>query len=153
MIRNNTGHDIIEKRENTKLLLIMYQSAIHFYYYVYFYKYMSKNKKPKRYLFEEVLDFLKHNDSKAFNYKQLGAAMEINDESDRILLIEALDALKQQGFVIEKETGMETRVTVLGYTQRGGTPTAHDRIIATRYGVGAVKQRAVEQLAGADWAK
>jgi len=37
---------------------------------------MSKNKKPKRYLFEEVLDFLKHNDTKAFNYKQLGSAME-----------------------------------------------------------------------------
>lgn len=66
---------------------------------------MSKNKKPKRYLFEEVLDFLKHNDSKAFNYKQLGAAMEINDESERLLLIEALEALKQQGFVIETETG------------------------------------------------
>jgi 6-phosphofructokinase 1 len=46
---------------------------------------------------------------------------------------------RQLARVIEKETGMETRVTVLGYTQRGGTPTAHDRIIATRYGVGAVE--------------
>ena len=66
---------------------------------------MSKNKKPKRYLFEEVLDFLKHNDSKTFNYKQLGAAMEINNEGERLQLIEILASLKQQGFVIEKETG------------------------------------------------
>ncbi len=66
---------------------------------------MSKNKKPKRYLFEEVLDFLKHNDTKAFNYKQLGAAMEINSEGERLQLIEALEGLKHQGFVIEKETG------------------------------------------------
>ena len=40
---------------------------------------------------------------------------------------------------IEKRTQIETRVTVLGYTQRGGTPTPFDRILATRYGVGAVE--------------
>lgn len=39
---------------------------------------------------------------------------------------------------IEEETGMEARVTVLGHLQRGGTPTAFDRILATRYGSGAV---------------
>ncbi len=39
---------------------------------------------------------------------------------------------------IEEETGMESRVTVLGHLQRGGTPTAFDRILATRYGAGAV---------------
>ena len=49
---------------------------------------MSKNKKTKRYLFEEVLDFLKHNGSKTFNYKQLGAAMEINTDGERLQLIE-----------------------------------------------------------------
>ena len=36
---------------------------------------------------------------------------------------------------IEKRTGYETRVTVLGHIQRGGTPTAHDRVLATRFGV------------------
>ncbi len=66
---------------------------------------MSRTKKPKRYLFEEVLDFLKHNDSQAFNYKQLGAAMEINDEIQRIELLGVLETLKQQGFVIEKDKG------------------------------------------------
>jgi len=39
---------------------------------------------------------------------------------------------------IEKLTGIETRVTVLGYVQRGGSPTAFDRILATRFGVAAI---------------
>lgn len=40
---------------------------------------------------------------------------------------------------IEKRTDIETRVTILGYTQRGGSPTAFDRVLATRYGMGAVE--------------
>ncbi|MFT4049087.1 MAG: ATP-dependent 6-phosphofructokinase [Solirubrobacterales bacterium] len=36
---------------------------------------------------------------------------------------------------LERLTGFESRVTVLGHTQRGGTPTAHDRVLATRYGI------------------
>src|SRR5688572_4911203 len=39
---------------------------------------------------------------------------------------------------IEKRTGFETRVTVLGHIQRGGTPTAFDRVLATRFGVAAI---------------
>lgn len=39
---------------------------------------------------------------------------------------------------IEARTGLETRVTVLGHLQRGGTPSAADRILATRLGAGAV---------------
>lgn len=42
------------------------------------------------------------------------------------------------GEYIEKQ-GFETRVTVLGHLQRGGTPTAFDRWIATRYGAAAVR--------------
>ncbi|MFN7151956.1 MAG: 6-phosphofructokinase, partial [Microthrixaceae bacterium] len=38
---------------------------------------------------------------------------------------------------IEGRTGLETRVTTLGYVQRGGTPTAFDRILASRYGIAA----------------
>jgi 6-phosphofructokinase 1 len=40
---------------------------------------------------------------------------------------------------IEKKTGYETRVSVLGHIQRGGTPTAFDRILGTRFGVKAVE--------------
>ena len=39
---------------------------------------------------------------------------------------------------IEKRTGFETRVTVLGHIQRGGTPTAFDRVLATRFGIAAI---------------
>jgi 6-phosphofructokinase 1 len=38
---------------------------------------------------------------------------------------------------IERRTGFETRVSVLGHIQRGGVPTAHDRVLATRFGVHA----------------
>ncbi|MBN1827092.1 MAG: 6-phosphofructokinase [Candidatus Eisenbacteria bacterium] len=40
---------------------------------------------------------------------------------------------------IEEKTGIQTRVTMLGYIQRGGTPTAYDRILGTRFGVAAVE--------------
>lgn len=40
---------------------------------------------------------------------------------------------------IEKRTGYETRVTVLGHLQRGGTPSAFDRVLGTRFGVAAVE--------------
>ncbi len=45
------------------------------------------------------------------------------------------------GLLLEREiadrTGFETRATILGHTQRGGTPTAYDRVLATRFGVRA----------------
>jgi len=43
---------------------------------------------------------------------------------------------------IERRTGFETRVTVLGHIQRGGTPSAHDRILATRFGIAAIDMAA-----------
>jgi ATP-dependent phosphofructokinase / diphosphate-dependent phosphofructokinase len=46
------------------------------------------------------------------------------------------------GVTLEKEielrTGFETRVTILGHVQRGGTPTAYDRVLATRFGIAAI---------------
>ncbi|MDR8413427.1 6-phosphofructokinase [Nonomuraea sp. 3-1Str] len=39
---------------------------------------------------------------------------------------------------IEKRTGKEARTTVLGHIQRGGTPTAFDRVLATRFGLQAI---------------
>jgi len=43
------------------------------------------------------------------------------------------------GQEIEKRTGYETRVSVLGHIQRGGTPSAFDRVLGTRFGVKAVE--------------
>ena len=42
------------------------------------------------------------------------------------------------GKEIEDHTGIETRVVVLGHLQRGGSPTASDRVLATRYGIAAI---------------
>ena len=41
--------------------------------------------------------------------------------------------------LIETKTGYETRIAVLGHVQRGGTPTAFDRVLGTRFGVKAVE--------------
>jgi 6-phosphofructokinase 1 len=39
---------------------------------------------------------------------------------------------------VEARTGHEARTTVLGHIQRGGTPTAFDRVLATRFGLNAI---------------
>jgi phosphofructokinase-like protein len=39
---------------------------------------------------------------------------------------------------IGRRTGFETRVTILGHVLRGGTPTAYDRVLATRFGIAAI---------------
>jgi ATP-dependent phosphofructokinase / diphosphate-dependent phosphofructokinase len=49
---------------------------------------------------------------------------------------------------IEGRTGIETRVTILGHVQRGGTPTAFDRVLATRFGVAAA-----DAAAAGSWGK
>ena len=40
---------------------------------------------------------------------------------------------------IKERTGFDTRVTMLGHVQRGGTPTAFDRVLATRFGIAAIE--------------
>ncbi len=52
------------------------------------------------------------------------------------------------GELIEEKTGFETRVTVLGHVQRGGSPTAFDRVLGTRFGV-----KAVELVLKGEWGK
>ncbi len=50
------------------------------------------------------------------------------------------------GAEIERCTGIQTRVTKLGYVQRGGSPTAFDRILATRFGI-----KAYELVRAGEW--
>ena len=47
---------------------------------------------------------------------------------------------------VEEATGYETRVTVLGHLQRGGTPTAFDRVLGTRFGTAATDLVAKEDF-------
>ncbi|EKD51379.1 MAG: hypothetical protein ACD_62C00269G0005 [uncultured bacterium] len=69
-------------------------------------------------------------------------------DSDLITQDETVDAFGHKklggignllGEMIENKTGLETRVSVLGHIQRGGTPTAFDRILATRFGIKAIE--------------
>src|ERR671911_247425 len=50
--------------------------------------------------------------------------------------------------IFKERTGIETRHVVLGHLQRGGTPTANDRILSTRYGL-----RAAEAVKNGEWGK
>lgn len=55
-----------------------------------------------------------------------------------IVLAEGVGSGISYGEEIQKATNLETRVTVLGHIQRGGSPTAHDRVLASRLGARAV---------------
>jgi 6-phosphofructokinase 1 len=56
------------------------------------------------------------------------------DEAGRVRLGGVGNLVAQE---LERRTGFETRVSVLGHIQRGGSPTAYDRILASRFGVHA----------------
>jgi phosphofructokinase-like protein len=78
-------------------------------------------------------------------------ARPVSDELSTLAAAPATGALDEFGHIrlggvgqflateIEKRTGKEARCTVLGHVQRGGTPTAFDRVLATRFGLHAVQ--------------
>jgi ATP-dependent phosphofructokinase / diphosphate-dependent phosphofructokinase len=66
--------------------------------------------------------------------RQVAQAPAATDQFGHVRLGGVGDVLAAE---IEERTGYETRVTVLGHVQRGGTPTPRDRILATRYGLKA----------------
>lgn len=55
-----------------------------------------------------------------------------------IIVAEGIGSGVEYGQKIQEATNLETRVTVLGHTQRGGSPTAFDRVLASRLGAKAV---------------
>ena len=55
-----------------------------------------------------------------------------------IVITEHITQVHDLAKKIEEETGFETRANVLGHMQRGGSPTAQDRVLATRMGIHAV---------------
>ena len=63
----------------------------------------AKNQRPS--YENEVLDILKHNESKLLNYRQIAAMLEITEESERLFVIEALEELLLKDLVTEKEPG------------------------------------------------
>ena len=98
---------------------------------------------------KEVCDSIKnrHSRGRCFSIVVVAEGAKFK-ESDMVTQEEKLDAFGHVrlggigeilGKKIEKRTGYETRVTVLGYLQRGGTPTAFDRVLGTRFGIKAME--------------
>ena len=56
-----------------------------------------------------------------------------------IMVSEAIGGVEEMAERIQKETGVESRATILGHVQRGGSPTAKDRIVASQMGYAAVQ--------------
>ncbi|MEE9259693.1 MAG: ATP-dependent 6-phosphofructokinase [Candidatus Scalindua sediminis] len=103
---------------------------------------------------EEVYDVLRKRHERGKNYSIVVVAegIKIPQENEKgdgfVLQTEKRDdfghiMLGGVGTVlaklIEMGTGFEARCTVLGHTQRGGTPTAFDRILGTRFGIAAIE--------------
>jgi len=71
--------------------------------------------------------------------KPLGGDVTVKEDKKVPHAIERLGGIGNViGAQIMEITGVETRVTVLGHLQRGGTPTPFDRILSTRFGVAAI---------------
>jgi len=67
----------------------------------------------------------------------------VHDSPDPVRLGGVSTVLAEQ---ISERTGLETRATILGHVQRGGTPVAFDRVLATRFG-----HKAVQLIAEGQW--
>jgi ATP-dependent phosphofructokinase / diphosphate-dependent phosphofructokinase len=98
---------------------------------------------------DEVCGIIKrrHDRGKTFSIVVVAEGAQFKDKS-LITQEEKLDAFghvrlggigERLAQYIEKNTGYETRVSVLGHIQRGGSPTAFDRVLGTRFGVKAVE--------------
>lgn len=56
-----------------------------------------------------------------------------------IIVAEGVGNTAEMGYYIEKRTGITTRISILGHVQRGGTPTARERVVASEMGYHAVE--------------
>ena len=96
----------------------------------------------------EVCKYIKHRQEKGRNFSIIVVAEGAKPKGKaEIIYGESVDEFGHVRFggvgyylgkEIERHMGIETRVIVLGHVQRGGSPTAYDRILATRYGVAAI---------------
>ncbi|HOW87455.1 MAG TPA: ATP-dependent 6-phosphofructokinase [Candidatus Omnitrophota bacterium] len=98
---------------------------------------------------DEICDHIvaRHKRGKHFSIVAVAEGFSIKGE-DLVTATKELDAFghvllggvgDRLAKLIEKKTGYETRCTVLGHIQRGGSPTAFDRVLGTRFGVKAVE--------------
>ncbi|MGD0016729.1 MAG: ATP-dependent 6-phosphofructokinase [Verrucomicrobiia bacterium] len=97
---------------------------------------------------DEICKTIKARRATGKNYSIVAVAEGFKLGDDSVLQTKKLDSfghVRLGGIAerlckdIEKATGIESRSVVLGHTQRGGTPTAFDRVLSTRYGVKAAE--------------
>ena len=78
-----------------------------------------------------------------FDEKQVIERLKASKKSDKkhaiVVITEHITDVNELAKKIEAETGFETRANVLGHMQRGGRPSARDRVLATRMGIKAVE--------------
>lgn len=96
----------------------------------------------------EVLDVIKKRNERGKNFSIIVVAEGAKFEGSEVTLEKKLDDFghvrlggigELLGKLIEQKTGFETRVTVLGHIQRGGSATAFDRMLGSRFGHKAVE--------------
>ncbi|WP_265521088.1 6-phosphofructokinase [Oerskovia flava] len=97
---------------------------------------------------EQVVKFLRHRHRAHANFSivvvaegalpRAGSAMEFEQQLGRYGEIIAGSIGERVSTEIAERTGFDTRLTVLGHVQRGGSPTPTDRILGSRFGVAAV---------------
>ena len=97
---------------------------------------------------EEVCDHIRHRHARGRTFSIVvvaeGAKPKEGQETTQGEVRDAFGHARLGGIGVELEreieerTGYETRVTILGHIQRGGSPTAYDRVLATRFGIAAI---------------
>jgi len=104
---------------------------------------------------DNVCELIKKRHSRGKTFSIVAVAEGAHLKNQELVAEEKLDAFghvrlggigNHIGQLIEQKTGFETRVTVLGHIQRGGTPTAFDRVLGTRFGVKAVELVKLEKF-------
>ena len=76
--------------------------------------------------------------AEGFSPAQGDSFSTVSDEKDAFGHVRLGGIGEQVAKQIEKKTGFETRNTILGHIQRGGTPSAYDRVLGTKYGICAI---------------
>lgn len=97
---------------------------------------------------DEVCEYIRRRQKRGRNFSLIVVAEGAKPKGGKeIVYSESIDefghiSLGGVGYYLGKEiercTGIDTRVVVLGHLQRGGSPTAFDRILATRFGIAAI---------------
>jgi 6-phosphofructokinase 1 len=108
---------------------------------------------------QKLCDFVKDRDAEQHRYSIIVVAEGVRLPSEIAAMREggATSSVSQLiGYAISERTRHEVRVTVLGHTQRGGSPSPLDRVLSSRFGVAAVEalargeSRCMVALRGAD---